>query len=257
MGNLLRLLPILSLAAAACRSPDSMRIPEAFADEAPSAEKPGVAVVELFTSEGCSSCPPADAVLAEPVYALGFHVDYWDSLGWPDRFASADYTERQRAYGQAFGESGIYTPQMIVDGREQFVGSDRERAAASIARALRRPAPARVSLRVRSSGPNALGVDYQVTGAPAGARLNVAVVERAASVVVKAGENAGRTLHHSDLARAFSVETLTVPSGTATLNLPPDLPREESDVIAYVQGAPAGGAEGMAVLGASRASLPR
>ncbi len=244
-----------------------MRLPEAFADEAPRAEKTGVAVVELFTSEGCSSCPPADAVLADvaraardsgqPVYALGFHVDYWDSLGWPDRFASADYTERQRAYGQAFGASGIYTPQMIVDGREQFVGSDRERAAASIARALGRPATAHVSLRVRSSGPDTLGVDYQVTGAPAGARLNIAVVERAASVVIKAGENAGKTLHHSDLARAFSVERLTAPSGTAILNLPPDLPREESDVIAYVQGAPAGGAEGMAVLGASRASLPR
>ena len=210
---------------------------------------------------------PADAVLAElsraardggrPVYALGFHVDYWDSLGWPNRFALPDYAERQRAYTLAFGTSGSYTPQMIVDGREQFVGSDRDRAAESVSRALRRPATSRVSLRVRASGDSALGVDYQVTGAPAGARLDLAVVERAASVDVKAGENAGRTLRHTDLVRAFDVEKLAVPSGTVVLKLPPDLRREESEVIAYVQRAATDGAEAMAIVGASRGSLVR
>jgi hypothetical protein len=259
------LFPIVGLLAG-CRSRDAMPIPEAFADEAPTMEKAqGVAVVELFTSEGCSSCPPADAVLAEisraakdsgrAVYALELHVDYWDSLGWPDRFASPDYSERQRDYARAFGTSGVYTPQMIVDGREQFVGSDSTRAAESISRALSRPATARVTLRVRASGANALSVDYQVTGAPAGARLNLAVVERAASVVVKGGENAGRTLRHTDLARSLAVAKLIAPSGTEVLNLPPDLPREGSQVIAFVQRGPSDGPDGMAVLGASRASL--
>ncbi len=264
MRNRLRL--VLVAAVTACRSPASTPFPEALADESPSAAASGVAVVELFTSEGCSSCPPADAVLAElaraardsgrPVYALEFHVDYWDSLGWPDRFASPDYSVRQQAYARAFGTAGMYTPQMVVDGREQFVGSDRARAEESVSRALGRPLPVRVSLRVRAVGADALGVDYEVTRAPAGAWLNIAVVERAVSVAVRAGENAGKTLRHTDLARALVVVKLTGLSGTEVLHVPADLPREASDVIGYVQSAPSEG-EGLPVLGASRGSLPR
>src|SRR2546430_9680821 len=87
-------------------------------------------VVELFTSEGCSSCPPADALLAElagrpDVLALSFHVDYWDRLGWKDPFSSPDATRRQHGYAEPFGISTGYTPQMVVDGRWQAVGSDR------------------------------------------------------------------------------------------------------------------------------------
>ncbi len=264
MRNQLRLLFVVALTA--CRSPGSTPFPEARADESPAAVGPGVAVVELFTSEGCSSCPPADAVLADlaraardsgrPVYALGFHVDYWDSLGWPDRFASPDNSARQRSYARAFRTDGMYTPQMIVDGREQFVGSDRERATESVSRALSRPATAGVSLRVRAMGADALGVDYEITGAPVGARLNLAVVERSVSVAVRAGENAGRTLRHTDVARAFAVVKLTAPSGSEVLRVPADLPRAESDVVGYVQSEASDG-EGMPVLGAARASLPR
>jgi hypothetical protein len=89
-------------------------------------------VVELFTSQGCSSCPPADEYLGElahrrDVIALAFHVDYWDYIGWKDPFASPDFTRRQRAYAGALGLRGLYTPQMIVDGRADAVGSDRAR----------------------------------------------------------------------------------------------------------------------------------
>src|SRR5215831_17181987 len=104
------------------------------------------AVVELFTSEGCSSCPPADALLADlksyangtdkNIYVLSFHVDYWNRLGWRDPFSDAAYSARQTQYDQHFGSS-VYTPQMIVNGKQQFVGSEKKTASEAIAAALK------------------------------------------------------------------------------------------------------------------------
>jgi hypothetical protein len=168
------------------------------------------------------------------VYAVAFHVDYWDSLGWPDRFASPDYTARQHAYGRSFGKRGLYTPQMIVDGAEEFVGSDRARAAASVERALARPATATVSLRAHPKGADAVAVDYEVTGASPGAVLSIVVLDRAAVVAVGAGENSGETLHHTDIARALVTVPLAHPSGTQILHLPGDASRD-GGVIAFVQ----------------------
>ncbi len=106
-------------------------------------------VVELFSSEGCSSCPPADAVLARlareqpvagaEVVALELHVDYWNSLGWADPFSSAAFTDRQRAYADAFGRRGTYTPQLVVDGAAEFVGSNEAGARAAVAAAALEP----------------------------------------------------------------------------------------------------------------------
>jgi len=256
---------LLAVGAAGCRSPGATPIPEARADEPHRPD--GVAVVELFTSEGCSSCPPADGVLAEvsrqgregglPVYAIAFHVDYWDSLGWPDRFASPEHTARQHAYGRAFGARGVYTPEMVVDGTDAFVGSDRDRALDSVARALGRPAAASVSLRAKPSGADAIAVDYEVKGAPAGSVLSIVVVERAASVAVGAGENAGRTLHHTDTARALLTVSLAHPSGTQVVRIPSGVARDA--VIAFVQvaeGANEGSdAAGMPIVGAARVPL--
>jgi hypothetical protein len=219
-------------------------------------------VVELFTSEGCSSCPPADAVLADlvrsgrPVHALAFHVDYWNDLGWPDRFSSADATARQRAYGRALGASGVYTPQAVVGGVDAFVGSDRARLDESLARAgARRPAVTLV-VRARAAGPGAVAVDYEAHDAPARAVLDLAVVERAATTQVRAGENAGRTLHHANVVRAFAAVPLDQPAGTATLPLPGGLRGDAGDVIAYVQ-LPAAPGGGMPIVGSARAALPR
>jgi hypothetical protein len=245
---------------AACRS-GSSSLPEARADEPTGKTAGGVAVVELFTSEGCSSCPPADSVLADlarsserPVYALAFHVDYWDDLGWPDRFASPDNTARQQAYAHAFGTRGLYTPQMIVGGTEQFTGSDRDRADAAVARALARPASVRLSVHPRPPESNTVTVDYEAAGAPAGAVLNVAIVEHAASTPVRAGENAGKTLRHTNVVRAFRSAPLASPTGSVVVQFPASLPREGAEVIAYVQGAsPDDG--GMPVLGAARSPL--
>ncbi|MGD0797847.1 MAG: DUF1223 domain-containing protein [Acidobacteriaceae bacterium] len=172
-------------------------------------------LVELFTSEGCSSCPPADALLIhllrdQPiptanVIVLSEHVDYWDSLGWRDRFSSHQLTERQSAYAQRFRTDGPYTPQMVVDGADQFVGSDSSRALHSIALAARTPKLALTLSPIAVHNGNAEG---QVFAAPASAAvpkadLYAALVEVTASTRVQRGENGGRTLQHVSVVRAL------------------------------------------------------
>jgi len=205
------------------------------------AAPPGFAVVELFTSEGCSSCPPADRLLAEVskgqgVYALEFHVDYWNSLGWRDPYSAAAYSERQRAYA---GEDQVYTPQMIVNGTNSFVGSNRERAETAIAQGL--AAAPRVTLAAQLDGDR---LAYHVSRVPAGARLCVAIVEAHRTTKVVRGENAGRTLEHARVVRAFSTTKLAAETGSIAL---PGKVTGGGSVVAFVQ------EESGAILGAAEA----
>jgi hypothetical protein len=219
----------------------------------------GVAVVELFTSEGCSSCPPAEDVFdrvvseaqaaGDAVVPLAFHVDYWDSLGWPDRFSSPAFTERQQDYSRAFGESSLYTPEMIVAGSEHFVGSNRARAETAIAAALSRPAAVEVALRVVRSTPDTFAVHYAIGGAGGPpSKLWIGLVQRSATVHVAAGENAGRTLRHTHVVRAFVESSVSADSagsanGDAVIRSPWSPGRHEADIVAIVArgGAPRGG----------------
>ncbi len=223
------------------------------ADAGPS--KP-VAVVELFTSEGCSSCPPADTLLGElakdgrpGLFPLAFHVDYWDRLGWADPYAGAAATARQYAYAKAFGSAQVYTPQMVVNGRTEFVGSDRPRAAAAIDAALKQPAAATVDLTAKRDG-RTVTITYAAK-APAGSVLTLAAAERGLETKVRRGENAGKTLRHENVVRAFATVPLPVDgTGRATLGLPADANLANVTLVAYVQ-TPAT----MSVLGASAAPL--
>ena len=226
-----RALGLLLALTASCRSPAADLVPEARADDPRGAG--GVAVVELFTSEGCSSCPPANAVLEDlsrahgpSLFALGFHVDYWNELGWHDRFSTSEATARQRRYASALGASGVYTPQLVVGGTEAFVGSDRAHAEAAVVRALAQPATVRLSLHPRAGEGDVLLVDYEAEGAPPGAVLDVAVVERAATTEVRSGENAGKTLRHVAVVRAFASQPVAG-QGTVTVRLPASLGRRE------------------------------
>jgi hypothetical protein len=212
-------------------------------EAAKAADEGGVAVVELFTSEGCSSCPPADRVLGDlvadagrrgqAVYCLAFHVDYWDRLGWADPYGSKTYSERQHAYARALGLDQVYTPQMIVNGSEEFVGSDAARAKKSIRAALGRRAAAGVKLETEAAKPGQLTVRYAVTEAPEGANLRVAFVEKEAATDVPRGENAGRKLRHFHVVRAFrSVDLSDSPKGEVVLDVPAT---KAGTVIAYLQ----------------------
>ena len=226
----------------------------------PAARPVGVAIVELFTSQGCSSCPPAEGVLGElsqaarldgrPVYALAFHVDYWNHGGWADPFSAAAFSDRQRQYGRAFSLDQIYTPQMVVNGRTQFVGSDGSAADRAIADALATPAAVPVTVAVAVAGRSGHRVHYAAPNAGADAVVNVAVVERGLATDVKGGENGGSHLDQPDVVRWFT----TGPARDADDVAIPPLPAVHAgraSVVVYVQAKPAG-----PVVGATAAPLP-
>jgi hypothetical protein len=157
-------------------------------------------LVELFTSEGCSDCPPADRMLAQLdqfVVVLSEHVDYWDHQGWKDRFSSHEYTVRQEDYAKRFQVDGPYTPQMVVDGAAQFVGSDAKRAKEEIGKAQQRT-KAQVKL-ARTVG----GVQINIEEAPSSAGVFLALAEDSAASDVAAGENKGRHLVHTAVVKSL------------------------------------------------------
>ena len=149
--------------------------------------KGGFAVLELFTSEGCSSCPPADELLAKiqreteggPVYILAYHVDYWDRLGWKDAYSSADFSNRQVQYGHWLNVSPIYTPQVIINGRTQFVGSDESAIRHAISEQLATNPVASLTLQAHPEGEH-LRVEYQATHVAKGSRVLIAIVQKSA-----------------------------------------------------------------------------
>jgi len=169
-------------------------------------------VVELFTSQGCSTCPPADRLLsklgeqaAPRVVALAFHVDFWNHDGWTDPFSSREWTERQVAYARAFGLRQVYTPQAVIDGAAEFVGSDADRILPAIAAAAARPA-GEISLRLEASASKVL-VDAEVALPEAlrGRKLEVlfAVCETGLVTSVEHGENGGSVLRDDYVVRSL------------------------------------------------------
>ena len=165
-----------------------------------------VVVVELYTSQGCSSCPPADAYIARladrpGVLPLALHVDYWDYIGWADAFAQPKFTDRQRAYAAAAGSGSIYTPQTVVNGVDLAVGSDEALVDDQIRR--HRAAPRLVDLQVTRNGEN-LAITAQALGAGAGPML-VQLVRYTPSetVAIKRGENAGKTVTYRNIVTSW------------------------------------------------------
>jgi len=219
-------------------------------------------LVELFTSEGCSSCPPADELLAnlaksQPVAGalvipLSEHVDYWNHLGWSDPYSSKLFSERQGAYAAAFRNSGVYTPQAVVDGGVELVGSDQSKMQSAIASAARDPklhvvvTRAGSSLRVRVE-PSPSGPKGQ------GAQVLLAIVESGLQSQVSRGENSGRRLSHTAVVRKLEVVGLLqdgVFEKEIAVKLDPSWKAENLSAVAFVQERPTG-----KVLGAGLGAL--
>jgi len=204
--------------------------------------EPGFAVVELFTSEGCSSCPPADQLVARierentknQIYILSYHVDYWDRLGWKDRFSDAAYTKRQNLYAGWLNLQSIYTPQIVVNGRTEFVGSNENDLRKAISAGLEQ-APVE-NLKLKSNIiKGQINIAYQVGGPIKNSDLTIALIQKSAQTKVGAGENAGHTLLHVQIVRKLEVEPLHVNNGSISLALPSDYNDNKWELIGFVQ----------------------
>ena len=202
-------------------------------------------LIELFTSEGCSSCPPADQVLAaldSQAIVLGEHVDYWDQQGWRDPFSSHSSTLRQQSYARHFGIEGPYTPQMVVDGVSQFNGSEQQRAIEEIARAGAKEKAVIHLTRV------AAGMEISVESVPKSADVMLAFALENGASQVAAGENKGRNLRHVAILKSMrKIGTAKKGSGFHHLvELPADA--ASGRVIVFAQDSDMGRVYGAALL---------
>jgi hypothetical protein len=203
----------------------------------------GFAVIELFTSEGCSSCPPADAVVAKiekestgkPIYILAFHVDYWNRLGWKDGFSSAAYSERQNQYARWLNLSSVYTPQIVINGHTEFVGSEEGTLRNAIRTNLAKDAAAQISLTNIKINQDKVDLQYQTQGRIGNAILLLAVIQKNAQTKVERGENAGHTLSHVQIVRGIESISLKADKGPASIELPKGFEAHGSEIIAFVQ----------------------
>ncbi|HEX2606742.1 MAG TPA: DUF1223 domain-containing protein [Flavisolibacter sp.] len=175
-------------------------------DKNPAQKTSDFAVLELFTSEGCSSCPSADALLesvnkdysGKNVLVLSYHVDYWDRLGWKDRFSSAANTRRQNSYAEHFRLNSIYTPQVVINGKSEFVGSDRSR----LQSALKDVGDKGERLQLRAKEENGK-IAVSIPGSPKQTSTLIVLVQKQASTQVKGGENKSRFLKHVNIVSSF------------------------------------------------------
>ncbi|NPT41369.1 DUF1223 domain-containing protein [Paraburkholderia sp. 1N] len=217
-----------------------------------------VALVELYSSEGCSSCPPADNWLSQwknsgatqSIVPLALHVDYWNSLGWTDRFSQHRFTERQQTLADLAGGHTIYTPEIFVSGRELRSWSQRDSFQSRIGKVVAEPAQANVALELKPQAKGAFNVDAQFTSKAADTtgQLNayVAVYQNALNSQVGAGENSGATLHHERVVRQW-IGPVPLVAGNAQIrrdiridDADTNAPADNFGVVAFVENAATG-----------------
>jgi hypothetical protein len=203
----------------------------------------GFAVVELFTSEGCSSCPPADELVAKiekesagkPIYILAYHVDYWNRLGWKDVFSSADYSTRQGDYARYLHLQSVYTPQIVVNGKTEFVGSEEGTLRNTIKTNLEKVSQTQLSLNISAIDQGLASIKYVAGGADKNTVLQIAVLQKNAQTKVERGENGGRTLSHVQIVRKLQTVSFNGNNGVVKLTLPQGFDTQGWEVIGFLQ----------------------
>lgn len=204
----------------------------------------GFAVIELFTSEGCSSCPPADELIAriqketnqQPVYILAFHVDYWNRLGWKDVFSSHAFSERQNQYAKWLNLQSIYTPQVVVNGKKEFVGSEDGTLHNALKTALQKSSVIQLNIKDLKASTNKVSLQYHIDGSAAGTSLILALVQKSGVSHVQSGENKGLTLAHVQIVR--NISTLAIDrknDGVDSIVIPAGLNKQSLELIAFIQ----------------------
>ncbi len=200
----------------------------------------GFALVEWFTSEGCSSCPPADRLLAEltqqyagrPVLLVGMHVDYWDRLGWKDPFSEHIFSQRQRDYSRFLKNDNIYTPQAVVNGRFETNGANRKEIVRTIEEGLSALPETHIALNAKAFA-DSIQLQYEAQGLKAGDRVVLLLVQHKAVTHVKRGENRGKTLEHVNVVRGIAYRAGALER--AMFALPDGLTDKDIFLAAYVQ----------------------
>jgi len=202
----------------------------------------GFALIELFTSEGCSSCPAADEALEEiqkkynqkNVLVLGYHVDYWNKLGWKDIFSDPSFTQRQEYYSNIFRLNNNYTPQAVVNGKKEFIGSNKSKMISSIEEQLDEKPAASIKLNAVQNTEGKIDVHYSAEGVDAKKEQAILVlVQKMASSEIKKGENKGKTLHHINIVR--NIFYLPLKEKNTSFTLPASFSKEDLFVAGLIQ----------------------
>ncbi|KUJ53394.1 DUF1223 domain-containing protein [Chryseobacterium sp. JAH] len=210
-------------------------------------ENKGFAVLELFTSEGCSSCPPADQLLGEiekqyknqHLYILSYHVDYWNNLGWKDKFSSAENSKRQLHYSQTL-QTQIYTPQLVINGKKEFVGSDRYAVEKAIQKALLTSSNSKIDLSANISQKN-ITVKYKTAQNTSQYKILITLIKKKASNAIQRGENEGRHLVHWQIVHQQNQISLEKTSeGTTDFKLPENFDATNWEIIGMIQNVKSG-----------------
>ncbi|MDN5213811.1 DUF1223 domain-containing protein [Fulvivirgaceae bacterium BMA12] len=221
----------------------------------------GFALVELFTSQGCSSCPAADAYLSrlieraelknQRIMALSFHVSYWNRLGWKDPFSNQKFTARQQRYARVFGNNTIYTPQLIVNGDKAFESSRPNVIDKGIEIGLNTAPGFHIKVDNIKMKQDALHFTINLNAPGEGLDLNLALVERGLTTVIRAGENGGKTLTHDNVVRSFDSWSWNWGnSKTGKLSLPEAIDMKNASLIVYLQSP-----DNLEIMGASQIDL--
>ena len=205
-------------------------------------EETGFVVMELFTSQGCSSCPPADEILGmyalkndEHIIPLAFHVDYWNRLGWIDSFSNNIYSQRQRVYAEKFNLESIYTPQLIINGQKQLVGSDENKIATITNGFLKEKLTVIIKISDIKTIKDKVEFDYTLSNIFSKSSINAALVHRKVITQIKEGENRGIKLDNYNVVRDFKTVQLTNVSGNFILQLPKGNNSTNYQVVLFVQ----------------------
>jgi len=203
-------------------------------------------LIELFSSEGCSSCPLADEFMENvlyfadstksPIYAVDFHVDIWNRSGWVDPFSDSLYTKRQKTYLQKKNNLAMYTPMAILNGLEQHPGNAKKEVGTFIQKALYQPSKHFLRINLKpATHPDSVMVTYTVWGNTDSLILNVALLQKNVNSQVTAGENKDKILHHSNVARYFTAMPVMGKYGSVTIPLNRNLFLDNFIVIGYIQ----------------------
>ena len=214
------------------------KVDDAFSFNTIENKENGVVVLELFTSQGCSSCPPADILLEkakneypENVFALSYHVDYWDYIGWADPFSNKNFTVKQSKYNRKLGYRGNYTPELVVNGKEHLVGSNRAKVESAINKYAAKASPNRLMSQQLDRVADKVNFNYKIEGATKGKIIRAVLLLNERTTEVKRGENSHRTLKNSNIVVAEKYLELGDNSVVGSITIPKIVKKDEKLIL--------------------------